>query len=224
VPVAQHRRSEESEFRLLFLCTGNVCRSAFAEVLTKHLLNERLRYEAASAFVVSSAGLHAMVGAGMHPSTREELRPWGVDTRLADRVVARQLTAIMVEQAHLVLGATLRHRAAAAQAAPVALTRTFTLREFQRLSRLVDSAELPSEPVQRAHALVLEVQRRRGLVPPVATADDEVPDPMGGPPKAHGSAAKLISDAIVTFLDALVPPPLTPQPQPGVAPETGSAS
>ena len=75
--VGRHRREEDAEFRLLFVCTGNICRSAFAEVLTRHLLNERLGYGPASAIVVSSAGIQAVVGSGMHPMTREMLRPWG---------------------------------------------------------------------------------------------------------------------------------------------------
>jgi protein-tyrosine phosphatase len=34
--VARHRR-EETGFRLLYVCSGNICRSPFAEILTRHL-------------------------------------------------------------------------------------------------------------------------------------------------------------------------------------------
>jgi protein-tyrosine phosphatase len=206
VTVGRHRREEDAEFRLLFVCTGNICRSAFAEVLTRHLLNERLGYGPASAFVVSSAGVQAVVGSGMHPLTREMLRPWGGDKLMTADVVARQLDPTMVEQAHLVLGAGLRHRAAAAQAAPAALTTAFTLREFARLVALVDLSTLPEEPVQRAHALVEGVRSRRGLAPPVMPHDDEVLDPMGRPPEEHRAATSLISEAVLALLDALAPP------------------
>ena len=40
--MGRHRREEaEDEFRLLFICTGNICRSPFAEILTRHLLRGR---------------------------------------------------------------------------------------------------------------------------------------------------------------------------------------
>jgi hypothetical protein len=53
--VARHRR-KETEFRVLYVCTGNICRSPFAEILTRHLLTGRLGGQAAAAFDVSSAG------------------------------------------------------------------------------------------------------------------------------------------------------------------------
>jgi protein-tyrosine phosphatase len=206
VSVGRHRRDEDAEFRLLFVCTGNICRSAFAEVLTRHLLNERLGYGPASGFAVSSAGVQAVIGSGMHPWTRELLRPWGGDALSATDVVARQLDPSMVEQSHLVLGAARRHRAAAVQAAPAALTTAFSLREFARLVPLVDLSTLADDPVQRAHALVHEVRSRRGLVPPVDPEDDEVLDPMGRPREAHRAATRLISEAVLTLIDALAPP------------------
>jgi protein-tyrosine phosphatase len=206
VTVGRHRREEDAEFRLLFVCTGNICRSAFAEVLTRHLLNERLGYGPASAIVVSSAGIQAVVGSGMHPMTREMLRPWGGGKLMAAHVEARQLDPTLVEQAHLVLGADLRHRSASVQAAPAALTTAFTLREFARLVSLVELSTLPDLPVQRAHALVDEARSRRGLMPPVDPADDEVLDPMGGPRQEHVAAASLISEAVTTLVNALAPP------------------
>jgi protein-tyrosine phosphatase len=80
------------------------------------------------------------------------------------------------------------------------------LREFARLVSLVELSTLPDQPVQRAHALVDEVRSRRGLMPPVDPADDEVLDPMGGPRQEHVVAASLISEAVVTLVNALAPP------------------
>jgi protein-tyrosine phosphatase len=103
--VARHRR-KETEFRVLYVCTGNICRSPFAEILTRHLLIGRLGGQAAAAFDVSSAGVQAVVGSGIHPSTREELAPWGLHREAADRFVARQIRPPMIADAHLVLGAS----------------------------------------------------------------------------------------------------------------------
>jgi protein-tyrosine phosphatase len=67
--VGRHSR-EEAEFRLLFVCTGDIFRSPYAEIFTRHLLVGRLGGRAAAAFVVSSAGVQAVARSGMHPMSR----------------------------------------------------------------------------------------------------------------------------------------------------------
>ena len=144
------------------MCTGNICRSPFAEILTRHLLRGRLGGRAAAAFDVASAGVAAVVGSAMHPDSRAELAPWNLDGAIADDFVARQLQSSMIERAHLVLGATSRHRSAVVEQCPTALPITFSLPEFARLAAAVDPAELPAHPVARAHALVELSRLRRG--------------------------------------------------------------
>jgi protein-tyrosine phosphatase len=206
--MGRHRRPEvdEPEFRLLFVCTGNICRSPFAEILTRHLLIGRLGGHAAAQFRVSSAGVQAVVGGGMHADSRTQLAPWGLERAVAGRFVARQVTPAMVDEAHLVLGASPRHRSAVVQLAPAALTTAFSIREFARLARLTDARPLPTEPVARAHALVEETRLMRGLTPPGEPGEDRIPDPMGQPVHAHARAALLISDAVRTIVDAIAPP------------------
>jgi protein-tyrosine phosphatase len=203
--VARHRR-EETEFRLLYVCTGNICRSPFAEILTRHLLVGRLGGRAAAAFDVSSAGVQAVVGSAIHPATREELAPWGLHRAGADRFVARPLDSAMISDAHLVLGANPRHRSLVVERHPAALATSFTLREFARLAAEVDLAALPAEPVNRAHELVEQVRRRRGVSPPSLPDVDRIPDPMGRPQEAHHEAAVLIEDAVARIVDVIAPP------------------
>jgi protein-tyrosine phosphatase len=203
--VGRHRREEaEDAFRLLFVCTGNVCRSPFAELLTRHLLRGRLGGRAAQPFEISSAGVQAVVGSGMHPHTRAELVPWNLDGSHADGFVARKLRSAMIERSHLVLGATPRHRSAVVERCPGALPISFGLREFARLTAAVDSAKLPEHPVGRAHALVELARLRRGLVP-LSSDGDEIPDPNGRPRAVHHRAARLIHEAVATIVDVVVP-------------------
>src|SRR4051794_14997408 len=63
--------SQAATFRLLYVCTGNVCRSPFAEIVTTDLLRRRLGEDLASRISVTSAGVQAVVGSGMHPDTRK---------------------------------------------------------------------------------------------------------------------------------------------------------
>lgn len=189
VDMGRHRR-EDGGFRLLFVCTGNICRSPFAEILTRHLLIGRLGGWGAAAFDVSSAGVQAVVGAPMNEWSRRELAPWGLDDASADRFVARQLRSELIAPAHLVLGANVRHRSAVVDREPAALATSFSLREFARLAEEVDRGALPDDPVTRAHALVGEVRRRRGLSPPTHPEGDRIPDPMGRPQEAHASRGR----------------------------------
>jgi protein-tyrosine phosphatase len=203
--VARHL-GVETEFRLLYVCTGNICRSPFAEILTRHLLVGRLGGRAAAAFHVSSAGVQGMVGSAIHPSTRHELSPWGLHRAAADRFVARRLRSEMIGHAHLVLGANTRHRSAVIEYEPGALATSFSIREFARLAAEVDPAELPADPVARAHELVDQVRNRRGVSPPSLPDADRIPDPMGRPQQAHHEAATLIRDAVTTIVDVIAPP------------------
>ena len=142
--MARHRAA--APFRLLYVCTGNICRSPFAEIITRHVLIGRLGGREASAFQVSSAGVRAVVGSGMHPDSRAELAPWNLDTTAAEQFTARQLRSAMVAECDLVLGATPRHRSAVVERLPAALPITFSLREFARLAEAVDPAALPEAP------------------------------------------------------------------------------
>jgi protein-tyrosine phosphatase len=201
--VGRHRREEaEDEFRLLFVCTGNICRSPFAEVLTRHLLRSRLGGRDAGAFEISSAGVQAVVGSAMHPDSRAELAPWNLHGAAAAGFRARQLHPTMIERSHLVLGMTPRHRSAVVARCPAALPLTFALREFARLAAAVDPGQLPAHPVARAHALVDLARLQRGLVPPDPDGDD-IPDPMGRPRAAHHHAAQLTHVAVAAVVDVV---------------------
>jgi protein-tyrosine phosphatase len=196
---------EAGEFRLLFVCTGNVCRSPFAEILTRHLLSRRLGDPAATRFPVSSAGVRAVAGAPMHAHSRDQLAHWGLDGAAADRFVARQLTPTLIGAADLVLGASPRHRSAAVQLDPGALATAFSVREFARLIGAVELGGLPADPVARARALVEEARQVRGLVPLFEPDGDRVPDPIAGPSAAHREAARLLAGAAGVIVDAIVP-------------------
>ncbi len=194
----------DEPFRLLFVCTGNVCRSPAAEILMRHLLRGRLGGREAARIAVASAGVRAVVGGAMHPAARAELAPWGlhVDDR-SGRFRARQLTAKVIAGTDLVLTATPRHRSLVLEEFPEMLGATFALREFARLAGTVDTVMLPPDLVKRARELVRAARDRRGLAP--VTGDDRVPDPIGCGPDAFRTATELTFRALVEVLDVVAP-------------------
>ncbi len=193
----------DREFRLLFVCTGNICRSPFAEILTRHLLVGRLGGQAAGHFTISSAGVQAVIGGSMHPDSRAQLAPWGLHRAAAAGFAARQLDPAIATSAHLVLGVSPEHRSAVVGCAPATLATAFSLAEFARLVDSVDRDELPVDPVARAHAVVEEARMNRGLRPPAGPGDDRIPDPIGNPPAAHQHAALLIGAAVQRVVDVI---------------------
>jgi protein-tyrosine phosphatase len=158
--------SQSTQFTILCVCTGNVCRSPAAE----RLLAARLGPTVA----VHSAGTHALVGDPIAPQMITLVTGTGA---LGEGFVARQLVADLVQGSDLVLGMTREHRARAVETWPGAVRRAFTLREFARLTSELDAAELPSgTPAERLRALVPLASARRRMILQAAEVDD-VTDP-----------------------------------------------
>lgn len=191
--------AHEDPFRILFVCTGNICRSAFAERLGQAWIDETLG-EDAGELVVSSAGTRAVVGSAMHPDSALVLRGYGVE---AEEFRARQLADEHPAQADLVLTMTRAHRNQVLGMAPRALARTFTLREAAALLPLVENVDPDGEDFPaRARALVRAmVDARPGRT--ATRTDDDVWDPINQPIEAHEEAGELIVETLLPLLRRL---------------------
>jgi protein-tyrosine phosphatase len=173
-------------FDLLFVCTGNICRSPTAELYAAHQLPPRH-------FRVHSAGTYGLEGYPIEPSAARRLAAKGI---AYDAFRARRLTQEMVEAADLVLAATREHRSGVVGLVPRALPKSFTMREFARLTAAVDASALAGDdPADRARALVAAAAANRGRVwaPP---EDDDVADPYGAGDVAYDRAAADIVAAL----------------------------
>ncbi|HEX6755408.1 MAG TPA: DUF4012 domain-containing protein, partial [Mycobacteriales bacterium] len=180
-------------FRILLVCSGNVCRSPLAERLLRARLGAALG-PAADRVEVSSAGTSAVVGAGMDPRAAAVGAMLGAS---ADGFVARSLEAAHVAGADLVLGATRAHRAAAVRLHPQAHRYAFTVRELARLLAAVPPEEIPpGDPVLRGRSVVTAAAARRGLNPPARAEDDDVADPAGGMDRIHREVGVVLDRAL----------------------------
>ncbi len=189
-----------STFHVLHVCTGNICRSPMAEHLMREGLRSRLG-DRAGDFRVDSAGTWGLTGWPMEPHALTTLASYAVD---GAAFRARELTGEQVALADLVLTASHAHRAAVVVLQPRAAARTFTLREFARLTALVDPATLPAgDPVERARALARAATGNRGLAPPARPRDDDLEDPYRAPPAAFAVCAELVEMTLQGPLDLL---------------------
>lgn len=110
-------------FRILYVCTGNTCRSPLAEAITRRLFEERGRGE----FEVASAGTFASEGSRASAGSQEVARAHGLDI---EAFVSRRLNPEHVEEADLVLVMEPAHRSAVLGVSPQADTKTFLLGEL----------------------------------------------------------------------------------------------
>ncbi len=106
---------------ILFICTGNICRSPMAEALFRQAVRGR------GEFRVLSAGIGAVDGQPPTPHSVRAMRELGVDIS-GQR--SRMLTADLVRSADLILGMTHGHVDTVAVLYPPAAEKVFLLREF----------------------------------------------------------------------------------------------
>ncbi len=185
---------------MLLVCTGNICRSALAERLGRAYLDDALG-EDAGQVRLTSAGVGAVVGSGMHPDSALVLQGFGGDPA---GFVARQLVDAMAINAVLTLTMTRAHRREVLKVAPRALARTITVREAADLVRLVgEDIDLPGDGLaERARSLVSEMGAARSRR---QSGDaDDVRDPIGLPLEAHQVAGEAIAEALLPLLERIV--------------------
>jgi len=113
--------------RILFICTGNICRSPTAERLSVGLAAQL----GIPDFTASSAGIHAVIGHPVHRFAAEVLTGLGGDPA---NFAARQLTPRIASDTDLVLTMTTAQRAAVLELAPRQFRKTFTLGEASLLT------------------------------------------------------------------------------------------
>lgn len=188
--------NDHRPFSILHVCVGNICRSVLAERLTRLEVQKRLGRQA-HLVQVSSAGTRARPNAPMHPHTAAALRALGATT---DQSAARRLTPALITAADVILTATVTERDDVLSMMPAALNRTFTLREFARLS-----VHLPppgSSPLFQPRAVVSTALGLRWRLAAGAYDGDDIADPRRTR-AALQVCAGVIADAVRCSMSAL---------------------
>ncbi len=163
--------------RVLFVCTGNICRSPTAERLAA-----AYAHEGGFDLTASSAGTQGLTGHAMDPTAAMVLTQLGGDP---DGFVARRLTPKIAADADLVLTMTSAHRDAVLALAPRQMRRTFTLLEASGLATASD-----------AHSIAALADAR--AVHRVDTLD--IGDPYRREPSEYELAGELIAEALPAVL------------------------
>lgn len=168
--------------QVLFVCTGNICRSPAAERLAAYAWN-------GLPVDFGSAGTRAVTGAGIHARTALALERRGVSS---SGHVARDLSEDLVRDADLVLTMTRSHRSDVVRLQPAAVSRTFTLTEAARLSVAVQGRAATAREWVEAMAA--------GRHAPTAAGADDITDPIRLPREGHADVVAQIQESVKRLL------------------------
>lgn len=184
--------------RILTVCTGNICRSPYAQLLLQHRLDD----VRPGSFEVSSVGTGALVGQGVDPGSASILAARGV---AHDTFEARQITEPLLDGVDVVLPLTIEHRKTVLSYAPRLLKRCYTVKEIARLITAADQRRPweerlagTSTPQERWQRIPQELARERGLAKAEAGQDD-VADPYRMAQSAFDAMAVEIDAAVETI-------------------------
>ena len=167
---------------VLFVCTANICRSPYMELLARHLAAPE------SGLRFASAGTMGLREEPMDPTMAEQLRLRGAS---ADGFRSRRATGTLLEQADLVLTAESSHRALLLEEHPGAFRRVFPLAQFAELADGLAG--------ESGRDLVVAAARVGGP----ATPAHDIVDPYGRGREAAAASADRIDQLVSTVVRRL---------------------
>lgn len=199
----------DQQATVLFVCTGNICRSAYGH----HRLAHELEQTVPGRFRVISAGTQVNPRLTVPPQIRGLEGAARLQT--LDSHSPTPLHARTVQQADLVLAATEGHIARILRDTPGALNRTFTMTEFGVAAEALQKGSLPawggpasgagsSETLpERVRSVARHLARHRPVVRGSLDSID-LPDPYGREDAAYPAMAEVLEPAVEHIAQLLV--------------------
>ena len=177
--------------RVLFICTGNICRSPMGELLFR-------TYTQGTSLEVGSAGTHSLVGHVIDPSSKALMDAVGIDS---SQFRSTQLTQNIANNADLILCFEPEQRHDTVIIAPTALPYTFTLTDFSNMCAYCAQHNMITGVTiqERLQSVINQSMQARPMLPPAAT----IPDPYRRNFEAFRSAARATNDAIRNILRSI---------------------
>jgi len=187
----------DAEFNIVFVCSGNTCRSPLAVAAWRAFASRILASPAPLAAAtlptstVASAGLNAVDGEPASPATIEIARDWGID--LSDHR-ARRLTPETARAADLICTMTMSQAEA--------VRAYFDLRP-DSVHPLGALAPVDDSSLQGRLSYLWGNHPPENFKSPGATAETDILDPYGGSIEAYQTCAEQIRRGVLGLARAL---------------------
>jgi protein-tyrosine-phosphatase len=186
---------------ILFVCTGNTCRSPLAEGMLRMMAQrEQAQLE------VRSAGVSAVDGAPISRNSGTILQELGFQGIMRSNTLAEE----NMNWAHVILTMTVNHKRTVIQRHPDAVDKVFTLKEFVEDDPHILAA------IQQREQLAAEIQMKSALSQPIsseelslirrledAVPDYDISDPFGGSLDSYRVTASEIEQSLTKLLHKL---------------------
>jgi protein-tyrosine-phosphatase len=186
--------------RILFVCTGNTCRSPMAEGLFRQMARE-----AGVPLEVKSAGVAAIPGMSISRHAEAVLR----DQHIHDPITSSSLDETLTDWADVILTLTQSHKQQVIYRFPSAASKTFVLKEYA-------AGELGENNLKELDALLAEGALRAALGQKLDDKDNrriaelrrqmpiyDISDPYGGSREDYEQTAREIREALEKVLARL---------------------
>ena len=173
--------------KILFVCTGNICRSPMAEVMLRHALTSRA---CAADIEIASSGTWAYDGSPATVAAVDAMRARGID---ASAHLSRPVVREELEEADLIVVMTSVHVREVLDVAPDVRSKLVMLKELVEMKGDYEGATGTEERLRR----LLDAERpkpRRSL---------DVDDPMGLPLMAYERCADDLDRGVNALVEVL---------------------
>lgn len=188
--------------RILFLCTGNTCRSPMAEAFLKGLAHEK-----GLILAVRSAGISTIDGLPVSEHSQVALSRRGIRHQSSSVSVNEEV----LQWADLILTMTVGHKREVMRRYPEVMDKLYTLKEFayidDDIQARIKELETLYTDIQMAQALgqpIDEEKLRRARELEKDIPNFDIADPFGGSQSIYDACADELEEAIFKLVDKLL--------------------